>query len=150
MEETITKKKRLRKERRRAENAAAPRAGLDPDEYVYIIGVGSKEDWEAGRWGSLYFIEDRNGEKALPIFTTPERVQRFVEANFGTPKAYMDMLESIGANVETHAPPLADRRYSVMPVKPDVMAIAAATIGADYLVRDPRPGEQQEVMRLSE
>jgi hypothetical protein len=40
-----------------------------------------------GRSGSLYLIEDRNGEIALPIFTTPEGVQSFVDANFGTPEA---------------------------------------------------------------
>ena len=39
-------------------------------EYLYVIGVGNSEDWEAGR-GSFYCTEDRNGEKALPVFTTP-------------------------------------------------------------------------------
>ena len=121
---------------------------MDPDEYVYIIGVGSSADWEAGR-GSLYFIEDKNGERALPIFTTSEGVQSFAEANFGTPEAYMQMLESLGANVESHAPPLAAGSYIFMPLKPDGLELAAATIDADYLVRDPRPGEEQEVLRFS-
>ena len=35
-------------------------------EYVYIIGLGNAEDWEAGR-GSLYYIEDRNGEIGMPV-----------------------------------------------------------------------------------
>jgi hypothetical protein len=61
----------------------------------------------------------------------------------------MQMLESLGANAETHAPPLSAGSYIVMPVKPDGLAMAASTIEADYLARDPRPGEEQEVMRLS-
>ncbi len=121
---------------------------MEPGEYVYIIGVGSQADWNEGR-GSLYYIEDKNGETALPIFITPERVEEYGRANFGTPEAYMQMLESLAPNVETHAPPLAEGRYIIMPVNNDGLALAAASIDADYLVRDAGPGSEPEILRFS-
>jgi hypothetical protein len=116
-------------------------------ELHYIIGVGSPEDWEASR-GSLYYIEDKSGEKALPVFTTQERLVKFVEANFGTPEAYMQMLESLGANAQTHAPALREHRYTVMPVTWEGLTLAAFNMDADYLIRDPRPGGEQEILRV--
>jgi hypothetical protein len=115
-------------------------------EYVYVIGLGNEEDWQARR-GSLYYIEDRNGEKAMPIFTTPEKIERYVRANFDAPKeAHMDMLESIPA---LHTKPLAEGRYILMPLNAEDVARAAVMVGADYLIRDPRPGEKHEILRLS-
>jgi hypothetical protein len=114
-------------------------------EYLYIIGVGSTEDWEARR-GSFYYIEDRNGEKAMPVFTTAEKVEKHIDANFNTPKAHMDMLESIP---ESHLETLTEGRYIIMPLDTEGVAQVAATIGADYLIRDPRPGDEQEILRFS-
>jgi hypothetical protein len=111
---------------------------------LHIIGVGSREDWEAGR-GSIYYIEDWRGETCLPVFTTPERAQSYVDANFNAPEAHMAMLESVGA---AHAKPLTEGRYILMPLDTDHVAQAAAMVDADYLLRDPRPGEQQEILRF--
>ena len=112
--------------------------------YNYIIGIGNTSDWEAGR-GSLYYIEGRDGKKYLPLFTTPEKVQGFIEANFNQPMAHMSMLESVGLS---HARPLTKGRVIIMPVDDKGVARAALIMDADYLVRDPRPGRHQEVMRL--
>ena len=114
-------------------------------EYFYVIGVGSREDWESGQ-GSLYYIEDRNGEKALPVFTTQEKIEKYARANLNSPDAHMDMLESIGAS--SSSAPLAEGRFVLLPFKPDVIIRAAASIEADYLIRDPRPGTEQDIMRL--
>ncbi len=118
---------------------------MEQSGYLYVIGVGGREDWEAGR-GSMYWIEDRKGEKALPVFTTSERVERFVQANFSTPKAHMEMLESVGL---PHAPALTAGRFMVMPLDNDGVARVAAMVGADYLIRDPRPGAEQEILRFT-
>ena len=120
---------------------------MEQGEYQYIIGVGSTEDWNAGR-GSLYWIEDKNGERALPVFTTPEGAGEYIQAHFGTPAAYMQMLEGLGANAETHARALAEGRYIVMPLAHDGVALAAYQIDADYLIRDPREGGEQEILRV--
>ncbi len=112
--------------------------------YLHLIGVGNSEDWAAGR-GSLYYIEDKNGEKCLPVFTTPERVDRYVRANFGAPKAHMDMLESLPAS---HVGPLTEGRFVVMSLDTKGVAEAAAMMDADYMLRDPRPGEQQQILRF--
>jgi len=118
---------------------------MGEESYLHIIGVGSTEDWDAGR-GSIYYIEDRRGETCLPVFTTPERAQWWVSANFNAPEAHMAMLESVGAG---YAEPLTEGQFIVMPVDSNSVAKAAAIVDADYLLRDPRPGEQQEVLRFN-
>ena len=55
---------------------------MKDDILYYVIGLGDQEDWEAGR-GSLYWIEDPNGEHALPVFTTPEGASSYWKANSG-------------------------------------------------------------------
>jgi hypothetical protein len=56
----------------------------------------------------------------------------------------MQLLESIGV---VHAPALTSGRFIVMPLRAEGLARAAAMVEADYLVRDPRPGDQQDIMR---
>src|SRR5215210_1881743 len=75
---------------------------METEEHLHVIGMVSEADWEAGR-GSFYYIEDKNGEKCIPVFTSPERADRFAQANFDNPEAHMQMLESIGV---VHAPAL--------------------------------------------
>ena len=120
------------------------RRSMETEEHLHVIGMGSEADWEAGR-GSFYYIEDKNGEKCIPVFTSPERADRFAQANFDNPEAHMQMLESIGV---VHAPALTSGRFIVMPLHAEGLARAAARVEADYLVRDPRPGDQQDIMRV--
>ncbi len=114
-------------------------------EHLYVIGVGNAEDWQAGR-GSIYYTEAPNGEKAMPVFTTSEKGERHIRANFGVPGAHMDMLESLPAS---HIEPLTEGRYIIMQLDAEGVGQAAALVGADYLIRDPRPGGEQEILRLS-
>ena len=117
---------------------------METEEHLHVIGMGSEADWEAGR-GSFYYIEDKNGEKCIPVFTSPERADRFARANFDNPEAHTQMLESIGV---VHAPALTSGRFIVMALRAEGLARAAAMVEADYLVRDPRPGDQQDIMRV--
>ena len=117
---------------------------METEEHLHAIGLGSEADWGAGR-GSFYFIEDKNGEKCIPVFTSAERADRFAQANFDNPGAHIQMLESIGV---VHAPALTSGRFIVMPLRAEGLARAAAMVEADYLVRDPRPGDQQDIMRV--
>src|SRR5215210_4915171 len=113
--------------------------------YQYIIAVGTPADWKAGR-GSLYYIEDKNGEKALPVFTTGERAEEFARTNFESAEAHMQMFESLPVS---HIPTLTEGRFMVMPLGIENVA-RAAMADADYLIRDIRPGDQQEILRLKE
>ena len=45
---------------------------MEQGEYLHVIGLGNVEDWEVER-GSLYYVEDRNGEICVLVFTIPER-----------------------------------------------------------------------------
>ncbi len=112
--------------------------------YNYIIGIWNTSDWYEGR-GSLLYIEGRDGKKYLPLFTTREKVEGFIEANFNQPMAQMSMLESVGLS---HARPLTEGRFIIMPVDEKGVARAALIMDADFLLRDPRPGNQQEILRL--
>jgi hypothetical protein len=115
------------------------------EELLYVIGVGSQEDWDVGR-GSLYWIEDPNGEHALPVFTTPEKAVRHWEANSKVDHR-LEMAESAHLPI-THQGPLLENSFIIMPLTTDSLALAAEMVGADYLVRDPRPGHEQEILRL--
>ena len=119
---------------------------MDQSGYLHIIGIGGPEDWEAGH-GSFYYIEDKNGEKALPVFTTAEAAHAHADANFNAPDAHMAMLESVPVS---HVGPLTEGRFVIMPFDTDNVARVAAMLEADYLIRDPRPGDEQEILRFSE
>jgi hypothetical protein len=118
---------------------------MDSEQLMYIIGVGSSADWERGR-GSLYWIEDKSGEHVLPVFTTPEKVKRHIEANFDRPESHMQMMEGLPLR---NVGPLTEGRFIIMPVSYETLARTALEQGIDYLVRDPRPGAQQEVLRIT-
>jgi hypothetical protein len=115
-------------------------------EYQYILAMGTPADWDEGK-GSLYYIEDKNGEKALPVFTIGERAEEYARINFESAEAHMQMFESVPVS---HIPPLTEGRFMVMPLGIENVAKAEAMADADYLIRDIRVGDQQEILRLKE
>ena len=119
------------------------------DELLYVIGLGGREDWEAGR-GSLYWIEAPNGEHALLVFTTKEKALDHWGANSEV-RDRLEMADSASLPT-THQGPLLQNRITVMPLKVEGLALAAARVRADYLVRDPSgaTGTEQEILRLNE
>ncbi len=117
---------------------------MNQTKYLYVIGLGDRPDFEAGR-GIFYCIEDSRGEKALPVFTALQRAESYMDANFNHPDAHLSMLESAGAD---GAPALTEGRFVAMPLDEEGVATVAAMMKADYLIRDPRPGDEQEILRL--
>lgn len=115
------------------------------EEIQHVIGLGDLKDFEAGR-GSVYWIKDPNGENALPVFTTHEAARRFWKAN-STVRDRLDMAENAGLPV-THQGPLLQNRITILPLRVEGLALAADLVEADYLLRDPRPGAEQEILRL--
>jgi hypothetical protein len=67
---------------------------MEQGEYLHVIGLGNVEDWEVGR-GSVYYVEDHNGEICVPVFTTPERASVYIETTLQSPEAHMEMLGSV-------------------------------------------------------
>ena len=118
---------------------------MEQGHILYVIGVGDFEDWQAGG-GSIYYIEDRKGERALPVFSTPEGANQYRRANFGTPRPPLDILKSVRRE---HVRPLSEGRFIVMPLDAEGLARAATAVGADYAILDPRPGDEQEILRLT-
>jgi hypothetical protein len=113
------------------------------EEMLYVIGLGGLEDWDAGR-GSLYWILDSRGKHALPVFTTPGKARDYWEANSGV----RERLEMADSAPVTHQGPLLQNRFILMPLAHESLVMAAAKVKANYLVRDPRPGTEQEVLWL--
>jgi hypothetical protein len=113
------------------------------DDVYYVIGLGGLDDWDAGR-GSLYWIEDRNGEHALPVFMTPEDARSYWTANSGV----RERLEMADTTPTTHHGPLLENRVTLLPLDEEGVAWAAEMVGADYLIRGLLPGAEQEILRL--
>ena len=80
------------------------------DELLYVIGLGGREDWEAGR-GSLYWIEAPNGEHALLVFTAPEKALDYWGAN----SKVRDRLQMAASVSTTHQGPLLQNRITLCP-----------------------------------
>jgi hypothetical protein len=118
----------------------------EQEEYQYILAMGSPTDWDAGK-GSLYYIEDKNGERAMPVFTTRQRAEDHARANFDTAEAHMQMFEGLPVS---HIPPLTEGRFIIMPLQIEDVVRTALMADVDYLVRDLRPGHKQEMLRLKE
>jgi hypothetical protein len=116
---------------------------MKDDVLYYVIGLGDREDWEAGR-GSLYWIEAPNGEHALPVFTTPEGTSSYWKANSGV----RERLQMADTTPTTHQGPLLQNRITLLSLNERGVALAAERVRADYLIRDPRPGAEQEILRL--
>jgi hypothetical protein len=112
-------------------------------EHLHVIGLGSAADWEAGR-GAIYYITAANGEKALPVFRTAAGAESYGQANFNTTGAHMDLQESVPVS---YADLLTKGSYIIMRLDAEKLAEVANMVGADYLVRDPRPGSEQEILR---
>ena len=119
---------------------------MQQGEYLYVIGLGDAEDWKAGR-GGFYYVEDGKGARALPVFTAREWAEGYVADNLRVPDAYLSMLESAGT---VGAEALTEGRFVMMPLSPGGAVKAASAMGVSYLIRDPRPGGKQEILRLTE
>jgi hypothetical protein len=86
-----------------------------------------------------------NGEKAIPVFTSRERMKGYIRANLNDPKARMDMME--GGDSE-RARKLAEEGFGGGLMDVGRIAECAVEAEADWLMRDPRPGDEQEVLRV--
>ncbi len=49
----------------------------------------------------------------------------------------------------SHQGPLLQNRFVVMPLTVETLTRAAAMVEADYMLRDPRLGAEQEILRLT-
>jgi hypothetical protein len=57
----------------------------------------------------------------------------------------MGMLGSVPVS---HLNPLTEGRFVILPLDAQGLGQWAAAVGADYLVRDLRPGKHQEMLRF--
>jgi len=110
----------------------------------WICFAGWEQDFEEGCAG-LHYVEDWRGERCLLVFSTRGKAEKFAEKNFNTPQAHMMMMETLP---ESHQAPLTGGRFGVGQLDNKDIIEAALDAGIDYLVRDLRPGTEQEVIRL--
>lgn len=151
----MTKKKRERRDKNKAKAGGVQGSGrkgqgaFDHGEYLYVIGIGGREEWETGR-GSIYYIEDKNHETALPVFETAEEAKRYAEIALNTPQAFMQMLESSEVGVGGDTSALMSGSTVIMPFGVEGIAKVAAQVDADYLVKGLLgPADEQRTLRFS-
>ena len=109
---------------------------MEPEQNLHVIVLLDAEGRETG----LYYIEDRDGEKALPVFTTAGRVEDYLRAIFERrtephPSAIVDIMR------ESQAPALTEGRFVVTTLGADALEEARAAVGAEYVIWDPPPGD---------
>lgn len=119
---------------------------MEDKEYLHVIGLGGLSDWMADGGGAFYYIESKRGEVILPVWSSSYGVRKYISANFEQPKAHMELLESAGY---AGARNVTAGRYMVMPYEWEDVLEVASQVGADMLLRDPRPGSMQEILPLS-
>ena len=98
-----------------------------------------------GSGHNLYWIEAPNGERALPVFTTAEGARQYWKAHSGV-RERLEMAETIPT---THQGPLLQNRITPLSLRTKGLAMAATSVGAGYLIRDIREGDEQEILRLT-
>jgi hypothetical protein len=115
-------------------------------ELLYVIRVGDSADWQAGR-GGLYYVLDDKGEKGVPVFSEPKRAERYVEAKVLDPDAHLE--HKLGDAAPDYVRALAEGRLIIERLECAQVVQAAASVGAHYLIRDARPGQQEaETVRI--
>jgi hypothetical protein len=78
------------------------------------------------------------------LFTTPEGAHAYWTANSGV----RERLQMADTTPTTHQGPLLQNRITLLSLDEKGVALAAKRVRADYLIRDPRPGAEQEILRL--
>jgi hypothetical protein len=91
---------------------------VEPVEKLYVIGLGNAEDAKAGR-ASLYYLNDSRGDTGLPVFSSRERLFRYVEANFHKPEVHIKLLDSIDPKAVAL---LTEGRYSAVTLDTEEVA----------------------------
>jgi hypothetical protein len=91
----------------------------------YVIGIGAVEDFDGGRGALL--LEERGDEIGLPVFMTPELLERYTEALMADPGEGLETVEELSAG-----------RYRAVNLEgPRELASTLAWSTADYIVWNP-------------
>jgi hypothetical protein len=93
----------------------------------------------------LHYFVDTDDEKVIPVFTSHERLEDYVRTDLNTPEGHLDMME--GGDL-TRARALSEGRFKGVLMDVNDIAELAVEMEADWLMRDPRPGEEQDVWRV--
>jgi len=152
----MTKKKRARKvawkaSRTQPKFKAKPVTGIHvPDfnkqEYYYVIGTGDpKEDVESMAW---YYIEHDKGFDVIPLFSTPEKAERYIEGPLQHPSAYMGALESIGCSNPKVLESYQDDQYFVAPLDTERLAKLMVLLDTSTIVLDAEVGKDNPTLSL--
>ena len=108
----------------------------------YIIGIGTNEDFDTGH--AAVYVEDRRGERVLPVFFAPEPLERYVEALIADSASGPETVAQLRAGhyrvLELEgSPELAD---IAMWIGADCIAWSPATSGGGQIYRIPDSPEQ--------
>lgn len=120
---------------------------MEQGQLLYVISVGNTEGWQEGHVNPYYILDD-DGEKGVPVFSDLKRAERYVEAKILDPDAHLE--HKLGDADPNYVRALAEGRFALIRLKVERVVQAAASVGADYLTRDARPGQRKgEVVRIT-
>jgi len=151
----MTKKKRARKEAREESRTQRnpedkPVTGIHaPDfnkqKYYYVIGTGNPEDVESCAW---YYIEHNKGFNVIPLFSTPEKAERYINGPLQHPSAYMEVVEGISISNPKVLESYQDDQYFVAPLDMEGLAELMVQLKTTTIVLDAEVGKENPALRL--
>jgi hypothetical protein len=98
---------------------------MEQERRWYVIGIGAVEDFDEGRGALL--LEERGDEIGLPVFMTPELLERYTDALMDEPDEDPETVEELRAG-----------RYRVVDLDGTrELAYTLAWSTADYIVWNP-------------
>jgi hypothetical protein len=120
---------------------------MDENEALWVINVGSSRGKGEKLEIHVHYYIEADGEKVMPVFSTQEKAADFTRTNLReNVKAHMDLLESSGDLESVQA--LTEGHFTALRVTVSSIMGVAAQLGVDALIRDPRPGDEQELIRV--
>ena len=116
---------------------------------LLVIAVGGEIKHPDNRElvGRDFYHFIRDGEKVIPVFTTPERFREYVRVSIveGDAHGYMDMM--VGGDA-ARARALAEEHFTGIGMSVPELRDYAERVGADLIILDPRPGESCKAWRV--
>jgi hypothetical protein len=119
---------------------------------LFVIAIGGElhheDDPDLVGYDFYHFING-DGEKVIPVFSTPERFREYVRENIveGGARAHMNLMET---GDERTARALAEERFTGVAMSVPKLRKHTEGVGADLIILDPRRGEPCKAWRVRE
>jgi len=120
---------------------------VSEDETLWVINVGSSVEQGENLQLRVHYYIEANGQKVMPVFSTREKAADYTHTDLReNVRAHMDMLEVSGDLEAVRA--LTEGHFTGLRITVSSIMEVAVQLEVDTLVRDPRPGGEQEFIQV--